>query len=146
MTLQELYTRIDGNYDHAVQIMRMEKLISRYVLKFPSSDLNGSLMEAAKSMDPTQLFERAHAMKGVCANMGFDKLAEAVGEITEEFRPGNQRKYTDAFLEVHKVHLRKSAFIRTQIFSGSALAELCGIALMLSGPFSGSKRRGRFAQ
>ena len=33
-------------------------------------------------------------------------------------------------LEVHKVHLRKSAFIRTQIFSGSALAELCGIALM----------------
>ena len=96
MTLQELYTRIDGNYDHAVQIMRMEKLISRYVLKFPASDLNGSLMEAARSMDPTQLFERAHAMKGVCANMGFDKLAEAVGEITEEFRPGNPRKYTDA--------------------------------------------------
>ena len=96
MTLQELYTRIDGNYDHAVQIMRMEKLISRYVLKFPSSDLNGSLMEAARSMDPTQLFESAHAMKGVCANMGFDKLAEAVGEITEEFRPGNPRKYTDA--------------------------------------------------
>ena len=27
------------------------------------------------------------------------------------------------------VHLRKSAFIRTQIFSESALAELCGIAL-----------------
>ena len=95
MTLQELYTRIDGNYDHAVQIMRMEKLISRYVLKFPSSDLNGSLMEAAKSMDPTQLFERAHAMKGVCANMGFDKLSEAVGLITEEFRPGNQRKHSD---------------------------------------------------
>ena len=96
MTLQELYTRIDGKYDHAVQIMRMEKLISRYVLKFPGSDLNGSLMAAAESMDPTLLFERAHAMKGVCANMGFDKLAEAVGEITEEFRPGNQRKYTDA--------------------------------------------------
>ena len=35
------------------------------------------------------------------------------------------------FLEVHKVHLRKSAFIRTQIFSGSALAELCGVALEL---------------
>ena len=95
MTLQELYTRIDGNYDHAVQIMRMEKLISRYVLKFPASDLNGALMEAAERMDPTQLFERAHAMKGVCANMGFDKLSEAVGLITEEFRPGNQRKHSD---------------------------------------------------
>ena len=33
------------------------------------------------------------------------------------------------FLEVHKVRLRKSAIIRTQIFSESALAALCGIAL-----------------
>ena len=52
-------------------------------------------MAAGESMNPTQLFESAHAMKGVCANMGFDKLAEAVGVITEEFRPGNQRKLSD---------------------------------------------------
>jgi len=32
------------------------------------------------------------------------------------------------FLEIHKVFLQKSAFTRTQIFSGFALAELCGIA------------------
>ena len=46
------------------------------------------------------------------------------------------------FLEVHKVHLRKSAFIRTQIFSGSALAELCGIALIFLHiePVAASKR------
>ncbi|MBR6711284.1 MAG: hypothetical protein IKI81_07110, partial [Selenomonadaceae bacterium] len=37
------------------------------------------------------------------------------------------------FLEVHKVHLQKSAIIRTQIFSGSALATLCGIALVMNG-------------
>ena len=96
MTLQELYTLVDGNYDQAVQIMRMEKLIDRYVRKFPNGGLHDALMAAGESMDPTQLFESAHAMKGVCANMGFDKLAEAVGLITEEFRPGNQRKHSDA--------------------------------------------------
>ena len=96
MTLQELYTLIDGNYDHAVQIMRMEKLINRYVLKFPGNDLNAALMAAGESMDPARIFESAHAMKRVCANMGFDKLAEAVGIITEEFRPGRERKYTDS--------------------------------------------------
>ena len=37
MTLQELYASIDGSYDHAVQIMRMEKLINRYLSKFPNS-------------------------------------------------------------------------------------------------------------
>ena len=33
------------------------------------------------------------------------------------------------FLAIHKVFLQKTAFIRTQIFSGFALAELCGAAL-----------------
>lgn len=95
MTLQELYASIDGNYDHAVQIMRMEKLINRYLMKFPNSGVYDALAAAGESMDPTGLFESAHAMKGVCANMGFDKMSEAVGEITEEFRPGNARKLSD---------------------------------------------------
>ena len=29
MTLQELYTNIDGNYDHAVQIMKTDWLIDK---------------------------------------------------------------------------------------------------------------------
>lgn len=95
MTLQELYASIDGNYDHAVQIMRMEKLINRYLSKFPNSGVYESLAAAGESMDPTALFESAHAMKGVCANMGFDKMAAAAGEITEEFRPGNPRSLSD---------------------------------------------------
>ena len=95
MTLQELYASIDGNYDHAVQIMRMEKLINRYLSKFPNSGVYEALAAAGESMDPTALFESAHAMKGVGGNMGFDKMAAAAGEITEEFRPGNPRSLSD---------------------------------------------------
>ena len=95
MTLQELYASIDGNYDHAVQIMRMEKLINRYLSKFPNSGVYEALAAAGESMDPTALFESAHAMKGVCANMGFDKMSAAAGEITEEFRPGSTRTLSD---------------------------------------------------
>ena len=36
------------------------------------------------------------------------------------------------FLAIHKVFTRKSAIIRTQIFSESALAVLCGVALYQS--------------
>lgn len=96
MTLQELYQSIDGNYAHAVQIMKMEKLINRYIQKFPKSSVNEALQEAAGTMDPARLFETAHAMKGVCANMGLDSLSEAAGEICEEFRPGNPRSLSDA--------------------------------------------------
>lgn len=95
MTLQELYAKIGGNYERAVQIMKMDKLIGRYVLKFPKSNFGEILKTAGESLDPTALFESAHAMKGVCANLGFDGLSEAAGELTEEFRPGSSRQMTD---------------------------------------------------
>ncbi len=95
MTLQELYQNIDGNYEHAVQIMRMEKLIDRYIQKFPKSGVNEALQEAGRTLDPEKMFETAHAMKGVCANMGLDKLSAAASELCEEFRPGNARSLSD---------------------------------------------------
>lgn len=95
MTIQELYEQIGGNYDHAVQIMRMDKMISKYVLKLADSDVCDKLREAGASMDAAALFESAHAMKGVCANLGLDSLAAAVSEVTEEFRPGASRKFSD---------------------------------------------------
>ena len=96
MTIQELYAKIGGNYEQAQKIMKMDKLIDRYVRKLASSGTYEKLAEAGKTMDPTQLFEAAHAMKGVCANLGLDALSRAASEITEEFRPGAARKMTDA--------------------------------------------------
>ena len=46
-------------------------------------------------MDPARLFETSHAVKGVSANLGLVRLAEAASEISEEFRPGNPRRLTD---------------------------------------------------
>lgn len=95
MTIQELYDRIGGNYEHAMQIMRMDKMIGKYLLKLTESGVYEDFRAACDSMDAARLFETAHAMKGVCANLGLDDLAAAVSEITEEFRPGATRKLSD---------------------------------------------------
>ena len=95
MTIQELYAAIGGNYEQAVRVMKMDRLIDKYVRKFESSGLDAALAEAGASMDATKLFESAHAMKGVCSNLGLDALADAAHEITEEFRPGNARRLSD---------------------------------------------------
>ena len=95
MTIQELYSKVEGNYEQAVRVMKSDRLIDKYVRKLKSSQVDVKLAEAAESMDGSMLFESAHAMKGVCANLGLDRLADAAGEITEEFRPGNERKLTD---------------------------------------------------
>ncbi len=99
MTLQELYAKIGGNYEQAQRIMKMDKLIDRYIRKLKNSGVNEQLAAAAEKMDPTGLFESAHAMKGVCANLGLDELAALADEITEEFRPGNSRTLSDAAVQ-----------------------------------------------
>ena len=96
MTIKELYAKIGGNYDQAVRVMKSDRLIDKYVRKLTASQVAESLAEAGKTMDPVKLFESAHAMKGVCSNLGLEALANAVNEITEEFRPGNTRRLSDA--------------------------------------------------
>jgi HPt (histidine-containing phosphotransfer) domain-containing protein len=95
MTIQELYAKMGGDYDQAVRVMKKDKLIDKYVRKLTASNVGEMLAQADKTMDGTKLFESAHAMKGVCSNLGLVALANAADEITEEFRPGNARKLSD---------------------------------------------------
>ena len=95
MTLQELYREIDGDYEQALRILRMDKLIDKHIRKLTKNGVIDSLIAAGETMDATQLFETAHAVKGVCGNLGLPKLAAAASEITEEYRPGSARQFTD---------------------------------------------------
>ena len=96
MTLRELYQMIDGDYDQALRVLRMEKLLDKHIRKLGNSSVVPQLIAAGESMDATRLFEAAHAAKGVCANLGLKKLSDTASEIAEEFRPGSPRKLTDA--------------------------------------------------
>ena len=96
MTVSELYGKIGGDYEKAISVLRVEKLIDKHIRKFPKSGVVEALIEAGNTMDATALFEAAHAMKGVCSNLGLIKLAELASEIAEEYRPGNSRSLSDA--------------------------------------------------
>ena len=95
MTLQELYQQIGGDYDQALRVLRVEKLVDKHIRKLTKNGLIEALVGAGETMDPAQLFEAAHAAKGNCGNLGLTKLSAAASEIAEEFRPGNPRKMTD---------------------------------------------------
>ena len=95
MTLKELYESIGGSYEQATNVLRIEKLIDKHIKKFPKGGVAEALIEAGESMDPVRLFETSHALKGVCSNLGLVTLSELASEISEEFRPGKTRKYSD---------------------------------------------------
>ena len=91
MTVQELYESIGGSYDSAKRILQMDKLIGKFVTKFLDDGSCQRLLDAAAAGDEKGIFEGAHAMKGVCANLGLVDLSAAAGAIAEEFRPGYAR-------------------------------------------------------
>lgn len=95
MTIQELYEEIGGDYQQALKVLRMDKLIDKHIRKLPANGVVDKLLAAGETMDPTELFETSHAVKGICANLGLTPLSEAASEISEEFRPGNPRTMSD---------------------------------------------------
>ena len=95
MTLEELYREIGGDYAQAARVLRVEKLIDKHIRKFPQNGVTEELLAAGKEMDSKRLFESAHALKGVCSNLGLVRLAEAASRVTEEYRPGSARSMSD---------------------------------------------------
>ncbi|MGX8703886.1 MAG: Hpt domain-containing protein [bacterium] len=96
MTLKDLYQEIGGNYDQAMRILRMERLLNKHICKFSANVSVEALLSAGEAMDAQQMFESAHALKGVSGNLGLTQLYELSTELSEEFRPGNARQLSDA--------------------------------------------------
>lgn len=99
MTVQELYDRIGGDYDAAKRILPMDKLIAKFVVKFLDDKSFEKLMSGWDAKDPAGVFDGAHAIKGVCANLGLMKLSAQASALAEEYRPGNARTMDDAEVE-----------------------------------------------
>ncbi len=95
MTVQELYERIDGSLQSALRILQMDKMVARFIVRYLEEPSCDKLLKAYAEQDGKGIFEAAHAMKGVCANLGLDKLSAAASEICEQFRPGAERALSD---------------------------------------------------
>ena len=108
MTVQELYQQIGGSYDDAKRILPMDKLIAKFVVKFLDDKSAETLFSAWDARDTATLFEGAHAMKGVCANIGLTALSTSASALAEEFRPGRERAMDDAEVQRRIDELRAS--------------------------------------
>ena len=107
MTIPELYAAIDGNYASVKRILPMDTLVAKFIVRLLSDKNFERLMQAKENHDPTELFEAAHALKGICANLGLDNLSAMASLITEEFRPGKPRTMSDIDLDAHFEALRE---------------------------------------
>ena len=97
MTVKELYEQIEGDYNDALKRLRMEKLVTKFIIKFLDDSSCKTLIDTWESHDEEKIFSAAHAAKGVCINLALPKLYNIADTVTEAMRPGNEelRSNTD---------------------------------------------------
>ena len=90
MTLGEFYEKIDSDYNDAMKRLMNERLMKKFVLKFMEDSSYAMLLAAVKANNYEEAFEKAHTLKGVCQNLGFQNLSEPVSVLTDSLRNGNR--------------------------------------------------------
>ena len=100
MTLRDFYIKIGSSLDAVKSQMGMpDRLLDKFVKKFPNDKSASELFRTYESKDYETAFRMAHTLKGLCLNLGFDKLRESSAEMTEALRNNNVADNADQLLE-----------------------------------------------
>jgi len=87
MTLEECYASLHGDYASAKKRLMTDRLVEKFILKFPADPTMQQLREAVAVNLIAESFRAAHTLKGVAANLSFDELQKFASELTEQLRP-----------------------------------------------------------
>lgn len=94
MTVEECYSIIGGSYDEAKGRLRDDARIAKFMGMFMRDQSFQTITAALADKNYEEAFKGAHSLKGVCSNMAFTRLYEAVDELTEDLRGGNSSDNT----------------------------------------------------
>lgn len=87
MTLRECYESIGSDYEKAVMRMcNKEAMLAKFAKKFPNDPTYPGLVTAFEGGDMQTAFRLSHTLKGLCLNLGLDKLLTSSSELTEALR------------------------------------------------------------
>lgn len=89
MTIRDCYKAIGGNYDDVIGRLKLDRLVKKFVLKFPADGSYGLLLSALAEGNAQEAFRAAHTIKGMCQNLGFTALEKSSSAITELLRAGD---------------------------------------------------------
>lgn len=88
MTLKECYDAMGGDYEGVFARLRSEKFLRKFVTKFLTDKSYDNICTSLESRDFEEAFRASHTLKGVCQNLGFDRLYKSSHDLTEIFRQG----------------------------------------------------------
>lgn len=106
MSLKECYNAFGGNYDNVLSRLGSEKIVEKFMLRFPDDDNFITLAEALDYNNTEVAFRAAHTLKGITQNLSFDTLFYSVNSVTEALRNGNSEKAIKLFPKLAADYVR----------------------------------------
>ncbi|MGN0368028.1 MAG: Hpt domain-containing protein [Wujia sp.] len=96
MVLAQCYEAFGGDFEAVKQRIPKEEMIERFVRKFLTEPSYQNLCDTLDRDDYVEAFRAAHSLKGISANLGFDKLETSSSELTELLRNSEERQVDKA--------------------------------------------------
>lgn len=89
MTIIECYEKMGGDYEDVISRLRKEDFVKKFIKKFPDDPSYNELVENMEKEDVEVSFRAAHTLKGVCQNLGLERLFISSNDVTEALRGGD---------------------------------------------------------
>ena len=107
MTIRECYEKTGSDYESILKRFGSEAMIQRFALKFLK---DGSFSDLKDALE--RAFRAAHTLKGVCINLGFDRLYNVSAELTEKLRGREIEESEELFEQVEKEYHALTAVLK----------------------------------
>ena len=111
MTLEECYNALGGSYTDVLSRLMNDKMITKYLGKFTEDTSYNDIFAALEAKDYETAFRAAHTLKGLCLNLGLEKLYKSAYEALR----GKTDETPPAMLEELKANYESSVLAIKQL-------------------------------
>lgn len=113
MTARQCYELIGADYDKVLGWLIEDSFVEKFIIMFADSDYYRPIEDALKEKNYDAAFRSVHSLKGVAANLGFDRLFNVSSELCEKLRHGEpDRDVSDLLENVREEHDRIVKIVR----------------------------------
>ena len=88
MTVEQVYKNMDGDYASVKDRLQNDALIEKFLIKFLADESYANIIKNLEAQNLEEAFRAAHTLKGVCQNLGLDRLYKSSYDVTEVLRNG----------------------------------------------------------
>lgn len=105
MKIREFYEQIDQDYDVVLaRMMGNEAFMGMLLQSFEKDETFERLRASVADGAPAEIFDQAHTLKGLTANLGLMPLYDKTAVLVEITRNGQRDGVTEAFAQIEAVY------------------------------------------